>query len=170
MPEKIYIGHRVEGPDALGTRVSKIEDGEGDDLPLRLDLWNHSPTGFEWGYGGSGTAQLALAILADATGDDVCAVAKRQYFKSSVIAGLDRDQWHLAEAEVLEWAANHPLPENERFHWLPGEQQVQILDREIVAELPSECCEAPCYFEASYKGGRYQPVAICAKCGSAIEF
>lgn len=24
---------------------------------------NHSPTGFNWGYGGSGPAQLALAIL-----------------------------------------------------------------------------------------------------------
>lgn len=32
-------------------------------LNPRLDLFNHSPTGFEWGYGGSGPAQLALAIL-----------------------------------------------------------------------------------------------------------
>lgn len=23
-------------------------------LKPRLDLWNHSPSGFEWGYGGSG--------------------------------------------------------------------------------------------------------------------
>src|SRR5262245_1194599 len=36
------------------------------DLPARLDLRSHSPTGFEWGYGGSGPAQLALALLADA--------------------------------------------------------------------------------------------------------
>jgi len=28
-------------------------------------LWNHSPDGFEWGYGGSGPAQLALAIYQD---------------------------------------------------------------------------------------------------------
>jgi hypothetical protein len=28
-------------------------------------LRNHSPTGFAWGYGGSGPGQLALAILAD---------------------------------------------------------------------------------------------------------
>lgn len=26
-------------------------------------ICNHSPTGFNWGYGGSGPAQLALAIL-----------------------------------------------------------------------------------------------------------
>ncbi len=34
-------------------------------LGPRLDLANHSPDGFSWGYGGSGPAQLALAILAD---------------------------------------------------------------------------------------------------------
>ena len=28
-------------------------------------LYRHSPDGFEWGYAGSGPAQLALAILAD---------------------------------------------------------------------------------------------------------
>jgi len=32
-------------------------------LPLYLDKVNHSPTGFEWGYEGSGPAQLAFAIL-----------------------------------------------------------------------------------------------------------
>jgi hypothetical protein len=34
----------------------------GRPLPMRLDLWNHSPTGFEFGYGGSGPAQLALIL------------------------------------------------------------------------------------------------------------
>ena len=39
--------------------------------PLRVEpslvLRRHSPTGFEWGYGGSGPAQLALAILTTVT-------------------------------------------------------------------------------------------------------
>lgn len=26
-------------------------------------IWNHSPDGFNWGYGGSGPAQFALALL-----------------------------------------------------------------------------------------------------------
>jgi hypothetical protein len=30
----------------------------------------NSPTGFGWGYGGSGPAQLALALLADSLGDN----------------------------------------------------------------------------------------------------
>ena len=37
---------------------------DGKPLGPRLDLFNHSPTGFEWGYFGSGPAQLALAIVA----------------------------------------------------------------------------------------------------------
>jgi len=49
-----------------GTRTPQgcVITVDGEPLGLRLDLWNHSPTGFEWGYGGSGPAQLALAILA----------------------------------------------------------------------------------------------------------
>jgi len=34
-----------------------------------LELADHSPSGFEWGYGGSGPAQLALALLLDYTDD-----------------------------------------------------------------------------------------------------
>ena len=40
-------------------------DGRTYELNPRLDLANHSPSGFEWGYGGSGPSQTALAILAD---------------------------------------------------------------------------------------------------------
>lgn len=62
---KKYIGLRVAG---IGCEVYAEEGGKGYPLPLRLDLFNHSPDGFEWGYGGSGPAQLALAILADFLG------------------------------------------------------------------------------------------------------
>jgi hypothetical protein len=64
---------------------------DGRPLDLRLDLDNHSPTGFEWGYGGSGPAQLALALLADALGDDQLALRLHQPFKWRVIAKLERD-------------------------------------------------------------------------------
>jgi len=53
-----------------------------DGVPLnpRLDLYNHSPTGFEWGYGGSGPAQLALATpnaLEHLVQDDILSGIKR---------------------------------------------------------------------------------------------
>ncbi len=51
-------------------------------LPLRLDLANKSPTGFEWGYGGSGPSQLALALCADALDDEIAVLTIYQNFKS----------------------------------------------------------------------------------------
>jgi hypothetical protein len=70
-------------------------------LRLRLDLANHSPTGFAWGYGGSGPAQLALAILADCLGDGERALKLYQEFKWAVIGKLpQRQAWTLTETAV----------------------------------------------------------------------
>ena len=83
-------------------------------LDPRYDLMNHSPTGFECGYGGSGPAQLALAIVADHLGaepgpvplgeeDTARARTVRRYqtFKWHVIANLPRDEnWELSSEDV----------------------------------------------------------------------
>ena len=73
-----------------------------DDRPLdpRLDLQRHSPTGFEWGYGGSGPAQLALAILADHLADNEQALNFYQRFKWAVVAELPRQEWTLTSDEI----------------------------------------------------------------------
>ena len=71
-------------------------------LNPRLDLWNHSPTGFEWGYGGSGPAQLALALLADHLGDDQEALNLYQRFKWTVVATLPRRGWTLISRDIEE--------------------------------------------------------------------
>src|SRR6266446_6651402 len=72
----------------------------GRPLNPRLDLWNHSPTGFEWGYGGSGPAQLALALLAYHLDDDNAAVALHQDFKHAVITRLDQRGWTLTSQQI----------------------------------------------------------------------
>ena len=69
-------------------------------LDPRLDLWEHSPTGFEWGYGGSGPAQLALALLADHLGDDELAMALHQDFKLAVVAKLLQPTWSLTSDQI----------------------------------------------------------------------
>ena len=69
-------------------------------LELRLDLINHSPDGFEWGYHGSGPSQLALAILARELGDDQAAMALHQEFKARVVAMLPEREWELTGDEV----------------------------------------------------------------------
>ena len=72
----------------------------GQPLNPRFDLWEHSPTGFEWGYGGSGPAQLALALLTDHLGDDERAVALHQDFKWALVARLSRPTWTLTSDQI----------------------------------------------------------------------
>lgn len=92
MTQKSYHGYRVDG-DLV---VKVIEVGRDDrDLDPRRDLYDHSPTGFECGYAGSGPAQLALAILADFLGDDERALQLYQPFKAAVISSLPRQEWVL---------------------------------------------------------------------------
>jgi hypothetical protein len=81
-----------------GTAADVTVDGQP--LNPRLDLWNHSSTGFEWGYPGSGPAQLALALLADCLGDDEVAVEWHQDFKDAVVAGLHFAGWTLTDEEI----------------------------------------------------------------------
>lgn len=76
---KFYIGRRVPtGRTALGsgepitTAVVEVhEEDQGEHLkpgkPLK-HFMRHSPDGFEWGYGGSGPAELARCMLIDALG------------------------------------------------------------------------------------------------------
>jgi len=69
-------------------------------LSLHLELRNHSPDGFAWGYGGSGPSQLALAILANLVGDKK-AVLWYQPFKWRWIAQLQREEpWSLSEKQI----------------------------------------------------------------------
>lgn len=44
---------------------------DGDPLDKCLDIVNHSPDGFSWGYSGSGPAQLSLAIMVSEYGKDI---------------------------------------------------------------------------------------------------
>lgn len=74
----------------------------GQPLNSRLDLWNHSPTGFEWGDVGSGSAQLALALLADCLDNEADAIGWHEDFKSAVVAALPRAGWTLTELEIRE--------------------------------------------------------------------
>ena len=94
-------------------------EGPGSDqlgkLNPRLDLSNHSPAGFAWGYGGSGPAQLALALLADALGDDEAALRYHQDFKFRVIGRLEQNKpWTLTEQQI-----------RDQFNSLPKREKVE---------------------------------------------
>jgi hypothetical protein len=109
MNNKAYIINRAgDERQHLGkVTVTVVENG----IPTRelqlepsLKVRNHSPTGFEFGYGGSGPSQLALAILLDHLGQPPSPVVY-QAFKffaiapmqhpGGVIKGEDIDKWLL---------------------------------------------------------------------------
>lgn len=92
-----YVGRPGE-PD----RVT-VEDPAGS-RPLP-HIVRHSPDGFAWGYSGSGPEDLALSLLADATGDIGLATALHHDFAHDVIAGLARSEgWTLTAERVTGWA------------------------------------------------------------------
>jgi Family of unknown function (DUF6166) len=65
-----------------------------------------SPADFDWGSAGSGPAQTALALLADALGDHERAVRLHQHFKFAVIGRLNRlEPWDMTDAQISEIAA-----------------------------------------------------------------
>jgi len=107
---KTYYG---ENTGAGGQKVTVMKatlvaqdkvDTEKYELPLgpSLKLFNHSPDGFQWGYEGSGCAQLALAILLDLTEDPDLSVRLHQEFKRHLIATAGQ---HLVitEPEIRSW-------------------------------------------------------------------
>lgn len=98
-----YHGRRL----ADGTcEVTVLRHGQ---KPVPLDwettllVRNHSPAGLNWGYGGSGPAQLALAMLLDWFEDVGFAVAYYQRFKTAFIAPIDRDEFRISGAELRAW-------------------------------------------------------------------
>jgi hypothetical protein len=124
MEHRIYAGVRT----ALGCTVTRTKGPATEPLSLRLDIWNHSPTGFEWGYGGSGPAQLALAILCDALGDDEQAVDLHQSFKWAIIARLPHYEWRMTTDSVLNWVREHDQ----------GRADVERLGREGRPQRPDD--------------------------------
>lgn len=96
-----YTGHRrADGGAAVHKQV---DDLPPTDLAMRNDLRNHSPDGAEWGYAGSGPAQLSLALLADVLGDEA-AQELYQRFKRDVVALFPREGFAISAEAIEAWA------------------------------------------------------------------
>ncbi|MBN9519875.1 hypothetical protein J0H58_15340 [bacterium] len=64
-------------------------------------------------YGGSGPAQLALALAADVLGDDEAALGVYQRLKFRVVGRLPADGWTLTEAELTDAIRSLARPDGE---------------------------------------------------------
>jgi len=113
-----YTGQRVETGPGL-TEGSVLTECEvffcegGRSYPLdpapSQSLHNHSPAGFQWSYGGSGPAQLALAILLDFTGDEHLALSHYQEFKWAHVAPLPEgcEPWEICGRQIEDFLTEH---------------------------------------------------------------
>lgn len=97
-----------DGPNVFVTSDVETSDYQGLNLVAhhatrlnpRYDQVNHSPSGYAWGYGGSGPAQLAFALIADAV-DVETARECYQDFKFLAIGNLPMEQdWAMTDEIV----------------------------------------------------------------------
>lgn len=110
MPGKVYCGKRSPGqavPEQVWVRGQELSPERS------FSVRRHSPAGFNWGYCGSGPAQLALALLLDALGRVRPATHWYQTFKRQVVARFP-DQWVMTQEEILAWytSARQDNPED----------------------------------------------------------
>lgn len=92
----VYRGRRAGGDTFI------MKDDKKLPLAPSLELCNHSPTGFNWGYGGSGPAQLALALLLDVTKDAELSSRLHQDFKWAYVSRWG-EMWEISSNEIKEW-------------------------------------------------------------------
>ncbi|MEL6614470.1 MAG: DUF6166 domain-containing protein [Bacteroidota bacterium] len=127
---RLVVPEERPAPDPLSVRILPEREalsGAPDDIVLWRTLEGeahasvphavrHSPTGIEWGYLGSGPADLALSVLMALT-DEQTARALYQRFKAEVIARVPEVGGVLPAADVRAWATRaqgaHALDETE---------------------------------------------------------
>ena len=163
-----YYGYILDGECVVKTI---IEDGKGkrfSGLETRQELWNHSQ-GFAWGYSGSGPSQLALAILAHFTGDDVFAGKRHQAFKAEYITPLLKDEWWVMPGEALrDWVEANPMGAKERERL--ASLDLEDVDRRLAENRISLCCKAPCTYRRDVGQDAHRAWAVCTVCGEGEEF
>lgn len=96
-------------------------------LNLRLDIISYAPGGFDWGYDGMGSAQLALAILAQEL-DTGAAITFHEAFQRQVINRLNHDEWMLDSSQIESHIAEIKKAKKED----PAEDQAKSLNVIII--------------------------------------
>ena len=100
-----FNGKSVSRQKIKYNRIVEIEQNAGvAPLPLApsLEIADHSPDGFNWGYNGSAAAQLALGILYEVTGDVELARNYYPFFKADHVSRWG-EVWEISESEVRRW-------------------------------------------------------------------
>lgn len=103
---KFYRGKRSNPDDENITGRSvvvgvKYSDGTESIIGVLKHRFYHSPTGFNWGYRGSGPADLARSILWDHLEEEPPR-ALYMTFKEQFVSGW-KDEWQITSEEIQNW-------------------------------------------------------------------
>jgi hypothetical protein len=125
---KIYTGKRTKNGVEVSVKIIDLQNRKRERSLRHIPF--HSPDGFEWGYGGSGPADLALAILVDylrerppnkgwRAGETFSrwtvhskAFAFHQDFKREFIAKFE-DSWELYGMQITAWIKQQKVPDGQ---------------------------------------------------------
>lgn len=113
---KVYYGHAAT--DERTAYVTVREKGHGAQvLPHHV---HHSPSGFNWGYGGAGPSELARCLLFDAFGAQPCpsdgecrcdnkwAEAAYPAYRDAVVANLEQtEDWKIDQTVIVDWVFDY---------------------------------------------------------------
>ena len=139
-------GANTQRPSDSRALVVVVDQVDGHDEARPLRHWPlHSPTGFAYGYGGSGPADLALAILLDfleewpteqqmAAGESR-AWALHHHFKWEIIARLEPG-WELSALDVFDWLQSETAT-MVLNHWEPVMAEIEA-EEEALAKAIAE--------------------------------
>lgn len=94
-----FNGHNI----SQGIVNCHYSDGTIELLPLYLEHYNRSPTGFSWGYAGSGPHQLAFSILFHYTNNKDFSTTHAHDLVVDFICQLSGDAWELPIEELIEF-------------------------------------------------------------------
>lgn len=114
LSREVYVYHVMNPALPNATSLQHL------DLAASLRVKNHSPDGFNWGYDGSGPAQLALALMLLFVGPNE-ALPLYQTFKHAEVSHWDQG---------ADWQVHGPFIHG----WIRGQQYCEELDRKNIEE------------------------------------
>lgn len=95
----VFKGHKT----LLGSKYVTYAEVE---LPLRDEIFPQSSSGFDWGYHGSATIQLAFSMLYQLSNENF-AKKNASKFSNEVIRSLNSRDWILNATDVIRWINNN---------------------------------------------------------------
>ncbi len=69
-------------------------------------IYNHSAEGFDWSHAGNGSAQLALAVLMELTGNKRISMILHHLFKNECVSTLPKSDFEV-KIDIGKWANKH---------------------------------------------------------------